>query len=159
MKKGEWVFRRVLQRVIAIALIISLLPIVSISGAIAEDLSISIDYPIEEQKVSFSWNSINNAIRYEYSVRDLATDEAIIFHKETTSTSGSIPASDVIKDHQYKVWVAAFSDATEDSMISEAIASSSITECAKKRVSTLYGTTYETYNNTYHKRYDVYKVT
>ena len=147
-----------IKKLIAIMLIMVMLPIIPIQSASAESLSISIGSAIEGQKISFSWNSITNSVRYEYSVRDLTTDEVIIFHEETTKTSGSIPASYVIKDHQYKVWVGAFYEVTEDNM-PEATANSYITECAKKEKSTLYGTTYELYNDTYHKRYDVYDIT
>lgn len=158
MKSRKATLIQLLKRNLATVLIMVLLPIIPIQIAKAESLSISIGAAIEGQKISFSWNSITNAVRYEYSVRDLTTDEVIIFHEETTKTSGSIPASYVIKDHQYKVWVGAFYEVAEDNM-PEATANSYITECAKKEKSTLYGTTYELYNDTYHKRYDVYDIT
>ena len=158
MKSRKATLIQLLKRNLATVLIMVLLPIIPIQIAKAENLSISIGSAIEGQKISFSWNSITNAVRYEYSVRDLTTNELLISHEETTKTSGSIPASYVIKDHQYKVWVGAFYEVAEDNM-PEAIANSYITECAKKEKSTLYGTTYEQYNDTYHKRYDVYDIT
>lgn len=158
MKSRKATLIQLLKRNLATVLIMVLLPIIPIQIAKAESLSISIGAAIEGQKISFSWNSITNAVRYEYSVRDLTTNELLISHEETTKTSGSIPASYVIKDHQYKVWVGAFFEVAEDNM-PEAIANSYITECAKKEKSTLYGTTYEQYNDTYHKRYDVYDIT
>ena len=97
-----------IKKLIAIMLIMVMLPIIPIQSASAESLSISLGSAIEGQKISFSWNSITNSVRYEYSVRDLTTDEVIIFHEETTKTSGSIPASYVIKDHQYKVCITHF---------------------------------------------------
>jgi len=94
-----------IKKIIAIMLIMVMIPFIPIQNASAESLSISIGSAIEGQTINFSWNTITNAVRYEYSVRDLTTDELLINHEETTENSGSIPASDVIKDHQYKIWV------------------------------------------------------
>ncbi len=158
MKNKKTFITRELKRIMVIIMAMVLFPIIPIQSAKAESLSISINYPIEGQSLSFSWNKISKAAYYEYSVRDLTTNSVVASHNRTTGTSGSISGSYVIKGHKYKVWVGAFYEVAESNM-PEATANSYIADCAQKRRSTLYGTNYEQYNGTYHKRYDVYEVT
>lgn len=157
MKKQEGSRRQRFERIIAIALVVMLMPLVPLCPARAEDMTISIGEPIETQPLNFSWSSVANAVRYEYSVRDMTLDNAFLEHIETTNTSASIPGEYIIKDHTYKVWVGAFY-ATEEYNTPDVEGYSSAALCVKKKKQTLFGTNYELYNDTYHERHVVYKV-
>lgn len=142
---------------IAVVLVFALLPFSWIPSAKADSLSVSLGSAVEGQGIGVSWSSVPNAEHYEYTILDETTGEYYASHNVTTGTSTSIPGSFVQANHRYKVWVGAFYAVAEDNMPEGT--GTTIAECAKKRKSELFGTTYKPYDETYHTVTDVYKIT
>jgi len=72
----------------------------------------TISYPVQDSTVDFSdisvsWVYIDNADSYIISLRDITTDNLLMYHERTTSNTYNIPTSYFINGHQYRVAVGA----------------------------------------------------
>lgn len=88
-----------------IAIILALIMVFAMTPT-AYAMSVSVGNATAGNSVSVSWSGCPSDIsHYEYSVRDLTTDNLIYNRSGTTGTSFSIPGSEIIAGHEYRVWV------------------------------------------------------
>lgn len=98
-----------IRKLVSWTLILTLFIIMFDVGAIAQVvLNLGYGTPSAGSSLEISWNQMDDADHYEYSVRNTTTDELIYDHKSTTSRSFTISGKYLIANNSYRVWVGAY---------------------------------------------------
>ena len=106
----NYTLRSKARKVISLALVLTLLFTMFNVGAIAQ-VVLNLGHsgtPTEGSSLKITWNKMDDADHYEYSVRNTTTDTKIYDHKSTTSTSFTISGKYLIANNSYRVWVGAY---------------------------------------------------
>lgn len=107
--KVDYTLRFKACKLVSLTLILTLLFTTLNVGAIAQVvLNLGYGTPSAGSSLEISWNQMDDADHYEYSVRNTTTDELIYDHEPTTFRSFTISGKYLIANNSYRVWVGAY---------------------------------------------------